>query len=106
MRKIINLSIYFDLVAGGLVSLPVGASLSSAVASHHVLIQLLRDIQVCHPNQVTAMLQGKKGEEERAGEGGDENSKEGKNGYMGENEKKKWGKSKLKTLVTIKTDNH
>lgn len=48
---------YLDLVAGGLVSLPVGSGLSPAMASHHVLIQLLGDIQVCHPNQVTAMLQ-------------------------------------------------
>lgn len=48
--------IYLDLVAGGFVPLPVGPSLSSAMSPNHVLIQLLRDIQVCHPNQVAAML--------------------------------------------------
>lgn len=60
-----DLSIYLDLVAGGLVSLPVGPGLSSAVAPHHILIQLLRDIQVCHSNQVTAMLQAKRWEGRR-----------------------------------------
>lgn len=59
------MSIYLDLVAGGLVSLPVGPGLSSAVAPHHILIQLLRDIQVCHSNQVTAMLQAKRWEGRR-----------------------------------------
>lgn len=48
---------YLDLVAGGFVSLPAGPSLSSAVAPNHILIQLLRDIQIRHTNQVTAMLQ-------------------------------------------------
>lgn len=48
---------HLDLVAGGLVSLPVGPSLSSAVASNHILIQLLGDIQIRHANQVAAMLQ-------------------------------------------------
>lgn len=45
-----------DLIAGGLVSLSVGTSLSSAVAPNHILIELLGDIQICHTNQVTAVL--------------------------------------------------
>lgn len=56
-----DLSIYLDLVAGRLMSLPVGPGLCSAVAPNHILIQLLRDIQVCHSNQVTAMLQEESG---------------------------------------------
>lgn len=49
-------SIYLDLIAWRLVSLPAGSSLSSAVTPHHILVQLFWDIQVCHSNQVTAML--------------------------------------------------
>lgn len=51
---------HLDLVAWRLVSLPAGSNLSSAVTPHHILVQLLRDVQVCHSNQVTAMLQKKK----------------------------------------------
>lgn len=58
---------YLDLVAGGFVPLPVGPSLSSAMSPNHVLIQLLRDIQVCHPNQVAAMLWGERGRKHKQG---------------------------------------
>lgn len=58
---------YLDLVAGGFVPLPVGPSLSSAMSPNHVLIQLLRDIQVCHPNQVAAMLWGERGRKNKQG---------------------------------------
>lgn len=53
------LSLHLDLVAWRLVSLPAGSGLSSAVTPHHILVQLFRDVQVCHSNQVTAMLQKK-----------------------------------------------
>lgn len=51
-----RLDLHLDLVAGGLVSLSVGPSLSSAVAPNHVLIELLGDVQIRHTDQVTAVL--------------------------------------------------
>lgn len=59
-----SFGLYLDLVAGGLVSLSAGPSLSSPVAPDHVLIQLLWDVQVGHSNQVTAMLTRKEKEGE------------------------------------------
>lgn len=63
------MSVYLDLVAGGLVSLPAGPRLSSAVPPHHVLIQLLRDVQVRHPDQVTSVLQEERWEDDEGNEG-------------------------------------
>lgn len=47
---------HLDLVTGRFVLLPVHSRLESPVSPHHVLVELLGNVEVRHPNQVTAML--------------------------------------------------
>ena len=49
---------YLDLVAGGLVFLPVDASMGASVPTDHVLVQLLWNVEIGHADQVTAVLRG------------------------------------------------
>lgn len=58
---------YLDLVAGGLVLLPVDADVGAAVPSHHVLVELLGHVQVSHADQVTAVLEREGGGRGRLG---------------------------------------
>lgn len=48
---------YFDLVTWRLMFLPVHSSLKTPMTSDHVLIQLLRHIEIRHTNQIAAMLE-------------------------------------------------
>lgn len=49
--------IHLDLIAGRLVLLSVDACMSAPMSSHHILIELLGNVEVGHPDQITAVLE-------------------------------------------------
>lgn len=56
LKKAEIITAYLDLVTGRLVLLSVHPRLEPPVPAHHVLVELLGDVQVRHADQIAAVL--------------------------------------------------